>query len=44
MSEAQEAATVINPQVMSASDYKILQQSEDAKINIVDAIKFYENT
>ena len=43
MSEAQEAATVIKQQVMSASDYKILQQSEDAKINIVDAIKFYEN-
>ena len=43
MSEAQEAATIIKQQVMSASDYKILQQSEDAKINIVDAIKFYEN-
>jgi len=43
MSEAQEAATVIKQQVMSASDYKILQQSEDAKVNIVDAIKFYEN-
>ena len=43
MSEAQEAATVIKQQVMSASDYKILQQSEDAKINFVDAIKFYEN-
>ena len=43
MSEAQEAATVIKQQVMSASDYKILKQSEDAKVNIVDAIKFYEN-
>ena len=43
MSEAQDAATVIKQQVMSEKDYRILQKSEEAKKNIVDAIKFYEN-
>tara|TARA_R100000808_G_scaffold19171_1_gene41735 strand:+ start:245 stop:2497 length:2253 start_codon:yes stop_codon:yes gene_type:complete len=42
MSEAQEAATTITQQVMSESDYQLLMNS-DAKKNIVDAIKFYEN-
>tara|TARA_R110000751_G_scaffold52103_4_gene113816 strand:+ start:8024 stop:10261 length:2238 start_codon:yes stop_codon:yes gene_type:complete len=40
--EAQDAATTINQKVMSESDFKILMDS-DAKNNIVDAIKFYEN-
>jgi hypothetical protein len=43
MSEAQDAATVINQQIMSESDFKILEKSPEAKKNIVDAIKFYEN-
>lgn len=42
-SEAQDAATIITQKIMSASDYKILSQSPEAKKNIVDAIKFYEN-
>ena len=42
MSEAQEAATTITQQIMSESDYQLLMNS-DAKKNIVDAIKFYEN-
>ena len=40
--EAQDAASTINQQVMSESDYNILQGS-DASKNIVDAIKFHEN-
>ena len=43
MSEAQDAATVIKQQIMSAADYKILQKTPQAKKQIVDAIKFYEN-
>ena len=43
MSEAQDAATVINQQIMPESDYKILEKSPEVKKNIVDAIKFYEN-
>ena len=42
-SEAQDAATIITQKIMSASDYKILSKSPEAKKNIVDAIKFYEN-
>ena len=41
-SEAQDAASTITQQVMSESDYKILEDS-DASKNIVDAIKFHEN-
>ena len=40
--EAQDAASTITQQVMSESDYKILEDS-DARKNIVDAIKFHEN-
>ena len=40
--EAQDAASTIAQQVMSESDYKILEYS-DASKNIVDAIKFHEN-
>ena len=40
--EAQDAASTIAQQVMSESDYKILEDS-DASKNIVDAIKFHEN-
>jgi len=43
MSEAQDAATIIKQQVMSESDFQILSNSDEAKKNIVDAIKFYEN-
>ena len=42
-SEAQDAATIITQKIMSASDYRILSKSPEAKKNIVDAIKFYEN-
>ena len=42
-SEAQDAATIITQKIMSAADYKILSRSSEAKKNIVDAIKFYEN-
>ena len=42
-SEAQEAATVIVQQVMTDKDYQILISTEEAKKNIVDAVKFYEN-
>ena len=40
--EAQDSATTIAQQIMSESDYKILEAS-DARRNIVDAIKFHEN-
>ena len=43
MSEAQDAATVINQQIMSAADFRTLQKTPQAKKQIVDAIKFYEN-
>jgi len=43
MSEAQDAATIINQKIMSESDFRILQKSPEAQKNIVDAIKFYEN-
>jgi len=42
-SEAQDAATIIKQQIMSESDFQILSSSDEAKKNIVDAIKFYEN-
>ena len=40
--EAQDSATTIAQQIMSESDFKILEAS-DARRNIVDAIKFHEN-
>jgi len=43
MSEAQDAATVVRQQIMSSSDYRVLLKSPEAKKQIVDAIKFYEN-
>ena len=43
MSEAQDAATIIKQQIMSESDFQILSNSDEAKKNIVDAIKFHEN-
>ena len=43
MSEAQDAATVINQQIMSAADFRTLQKTPQAKKQIVDAIKFFEN-
>ncbi len=43
MSEAQDAATVIKQQVMSGSDYRILQKNPETANTIADAIKFYEN-
>ena len=39
MSEAQDKATIIDQQIMTEANYKILQESE----GIVDAIPFYEN-
>ena len=41
--EAQDAATVVAQQVMTDKDYHILISNEEAKKNIVDAVKFYEN-
>jgi hypothetical protein len=43
MSEAQDAATQVKQQIMSEADYKILESSPEAKKNILDSIKFYEN-
>ena len=43
MSEAQDAATIVKQRVMSEKDYQILISSNEAKNNVVDAIKFYEN-
>ena len=41
--EAQEAATVIEQQIMTEASYNIIAKNEQAKGQIVDAIKFYEN-
>ena len=43
MSEAQDAATQVKQQIMSESDYKILESNDEAKKNILDSIKFFEN-
>ena len=43
MSEAQDAATQVKQQIMSESDYKILESNAEAKKNILDSIKFFEN-
>jgi len=43
MSEAQDAATIVKQRVMSEKDYEILISSNEAKNNVVDAIKFHEN-
>tara|TARA_A100001011_G_scaffold395685_1_gene491442 strand:+ start:5925 stop:8201 length:2277 start_codon:yes stop_codon:yes gene_type:complete len=41
--QAQDAATIIKQQIMSQSDFKIIEKDPEAKKNIVDAVKFYEN-
>ena len=43
MAEAQDAATQVKQQIMSESDYKILESNAEAKKNILDSIKFFEN-
>ncbi len=43
MAEAQEAATVIEQQIMTEASYNIIAKNEQIKGQIVDAIKFYEN-
>ena len=43
MSEAQDAATQVKQQIMSESDYKIIESNAEAKKNILDSIKFFEN-
>jgi hypothetical protein len=42
-SELQEAAESIKQTIMTEEDFQIIQESEEAKKNIVDAVKFYEN-
>ena len=41
--QAQDAATIIKQQIMSQSDFKMIEKDPEAKKNIVDAVKFYEN-
>ena len=41
--EAQEAATVIEQQIMTEASYNIIANSDQSDGQIVDAIKFYEN-
>ena len=43
MGEAQDAATQVKQQIMSESDYKILENNPKLKNNILDSIKFFEN-
>jgi len=43
MSTAQDSATKIKQQVLSASDYRILKSNPEVQKNIIDAVKFYEN-
>ena len=43
MSEAQDAATIIDQQVMTEQSFKILTESEEFKGQIIDAIQFYED-
>jgi hypothetical protein len=42
-SEAQDAATIIDQQVMTEESYQILIKSEKMQSQIIEAIKFYEN-
>tara|TARA_R110002020_G_scaffold17671_2_gene61733 strand:+ start:456 stop:2699 length:2244 start_codon:yes stop_codon:yes gene_type:complete len=41
--EAQEAATIIEQQIMTEASYNVLLKSDKLSNQIVDAIKFYEN-
>ena len=41
--QAQDAATIIKQQIMSQSDFKMIEKDPEAKKNIIDAVKFYEN-
>ena len=43
MSEAQDAATIIENRIMKESAYKILKEATAGSDQIVEAIKFYEN-
>ena len=43
MSQAQDAATIIDQQIMTEQSYQALAKSEEMKEQIVEAIKFYEN-
>jgi len=43
MGAAQDAATQVKQQIMSESDYKILENNPKSKKNILDSIKFFEN-
>ena len=42
-SQAQDAATIIKQQIMTQSDFKMIEKDPEAKKNIIDAVKFYEN-
>ena len=42
-SAAQDEATVIDQQIMTEKNFKILSESKEMANNIVDSIKFYEN-
>jgi len=43
LSEAQDAATIINQQVMTEESYQLLVKGGEMKSQVVEAIKFYEN-
>ena len=43
MSEAQDAATIIDQQIMTEESYQILIKSDEMQTQIIEAIKFYEN-
>ena len=43
MSQAQDAATIIDQQVMTEESYQQLTKSEEMSSQIIEAIKFYEN-
>ena len=43
LSEAQDAATIINQQIMTEESYKILADSGKMDNQIIEAIQFYEN-
>ena len=43
MSQAQDAATIIDQQVMTEESYQQLSKSEEMSSQIIEAIKFYEN-
>jgi len=43
MSQAQDAATIIDQQVMTEESYQALIKSDEMQSQIIEAIKFYEN-